>query len=85
MALTLIALGERLLFFAYNTSLMGKLSLPELIHTALWGLRFDFAVAAILSLLAYLLAYLALRLLRASFLKVFRLLTYVAAFTLIVL
>lgn len=85
MALTLIALGERLLFFAYNTSLMGKLSLPELIHTALWGLRFDFAVAAILSLLAYLSSYIALRLLSASFLKVFRLLTYAAAFTLIVL
>ena len=81
--LTAIALAERVLFIAYDASLGHSIlghsfSLGNLAYTLLWGIRFDAAVAAIFSLLAYLFSYLALRLFDANFHSVIRRSMYVA-------
>ena len=50
-ALTLAGFVFKIVFFVYNQSSIGELSLTEVFYAAYWGLRFDLASAAMISLL----------------------------------
>ncbi len=63
--LSATALVERAFFAVHNHELL-KLQTADLVHALLWGLRFDFAVAGVLALLAFLAVYLLRRLLRLA-------------------
>lgn len=85
--LELIALGfvGRIIFTLFHPFITHQLSLGGVVHALLWGLRFDLAIAAFLALLAYLIAYLAKRLLRWDYATVLRRVTYVAVVFLVLL
>jgi phosphoglycerol transferase MdoB-like AlkP superfamily enzyme len=81
--LAAIAFTERVIFAAHHSDLSADISLWQIATDLFVGLRFDFAVAAILALLAYLAAYLVSRLSRVPFCAVLRRATYVAVTVLV--
>lgn len=83
--LTLLAFIERMLFVFYNPKLAEQLSTGDLIFTALWGLRFDLAVATFVSLLVYILAFVQFRVLRFNFKTAFTVIGSIGACALIFL
>ena len=50
-ALTLAGFVFKIVFFVYNQSSIGELSLSEVLYASFWGLRFDLASAAMISLI----------------------------------
>lgn len=80
-----VALCERLLFMAWNSELAAAMSASDVAHVAVWGLRFDLAIATFLVLLVHLLAYLAHRLLRLDFQWVFARLVMIALCLLVIM
>ena len=54
-ALTLAGFVFKVIFFFYNRTSIGELSLSEVVHALIWGLRFDLAAAAMISLVLCLL------------------------------
>ena len=50
-ALTLAGFVFKIVFFVYNRTSIGEMSFGDVTHALLWGLRFDLASAAIISLI----------------------------------
>ncbi|MDH5610983.1 MAG: hypothetical protein OEY66_00815, partial [Gammaproteobacteria bacterium] len=66
-ALTITGFVFKIVFFVYNQSSIGEMSWSDMLYAAFWGLRFDLASAAMISLLMCLGLWLYYRLSRYQF------------------
>ncbi len=83
---TLIALTERVVFVVYYMDSHFKgMSTGDITHALLWGIKFDLAIAAALTFIAGLLAYLLHRLARVRIVKGLRYSTFIFAVLLLLL
>ncbi len=78
-----VTFGEKLIFALQHPQSEALLNTWQTIYALLWGLRFDLAIAALLTLATYLTSYLLFRLTRLSFHSTMRTLTLVAVALLI--
>jgi hypothetical protein len=83
--LTAIAFAERAVFAGYHADLGAGLALWQISGALAKGLRFDLAIAAMLTFAVYFPAYASERLLRLDFVTTFRRLTYLAAVALVLI
>lgn len=81
---TIAFLGKAVFAF-YHREAFATLTTSDMAYALIWGFRFDLSLAGILSLLAYLGAYLAHRLFRRPFAISLRHLTFLAAILIVVL
>ena len=85
LALLIITFGEKIIFALSHPQPGNVLSLSDSLYALLWGMRFDFAIAALLALLAYLLSYALQRLTRLPFHQTMQTLTIISAALLILI
>lgn len=66
---TILTFSEKFYFTIYYRPNADILSLSKIVYALFWGIRFDFAISALLSLVVFLISYLSMRLARMDFVK----------------